>query len=329
MSDSSLSIIIVSYNVRDDLYECLKSVSEAEFRDPLQVIVVDNGSRDGTVEMVRSAFPQVEMICNDGNVGFPRANNQALVLARGTFTLYLNPDTVVMTDTLSTCVRYMREHPEVGLLGCKVVFPDGKIQYECARNFPTLEASVWEAFYLHMLFPKHRRFGKTLMGYWDHNDSREVPCLVGAFMLSRLTILKALGGMDESVFMFLEDVDLCYRVLQSGWTVYYLADVTIVHKSGRSREKYSGSLAPTNAEALYAFFKIHSGVGAARVCRLIFLVQGVFRLILSVLLLPISHVLPQIRRPLRRACVPNALSTLALTGKITRGESSNSATPHA
>jgi GT2 family glycosyltransferase len=303
--DTSLSVIIVSYNVRDDLRECLTSVYAIDSADTLQVIVVDNGSKDGTVEMVQRQFPQVDLICNRDNIGFPRANNQALDHARGTFTLYLNPDTVVMRETLSTCVRYIREHPDVGLLGCKVTYPDGSIQYECARNFPTLEARIWEAFYLHMLFPRHRRFGKTLIGYWDHEDSREVPCLVGAFMLSRLTILKALGGMDESVFMFMEDLDLCYRVRTAGWKVFYLSDVAIVHKTGRSQKRYSGSLASTNAEAIYGFFKKHSTPTSARTCRFILLVQGLFRFTVSLVLFPVSYAFPRTRRRLRGACVPS------------------------
>ena len=205
-SGEMLSVIIVSYNVREDLRECLKSVYASEKSEGLQVIVVDNVSKDDTVQMVQQEFPQVELICNHENLGFPKANNQALAAARGTFTLFLNPDTVVMPDTLSTCVRYLREHADIGLLGCKVLYPDGSIQYECARNFPSLEAMVWEAFYLHMLFPKNKHFGKTLMSYWDHQDSREVPCLIGAFMLGRSLMLQEIGGMDESIFMFLEDM---------------------------------------------------------------------------------------------------------------------------
>ena len=305
MADASLTIIIVSYNVCTDLGECLESIYASAVAEPLQVIVVDNASSDDTVEMVRREYPQVELIVNDHNVGFPKANNQALPHARGTFTLYLNPDTAVARDTLSACVRYLRDHPRVGLLGCKVLLPDGRIQYECARNFPALEARLWEAFYLHMLFPRHRRFGYTLMGYWDHEGSREVPCLVGAFMMSRTAILKDLGGMDESVFMFMEDLDLCYRVHEAGWTVFYLSDVSVLHKTGRSQKKYSGSLAATDAEAIYAFFRKHSGVGRARLCRGIFLIQGVFRLMASFVLLPVGYAFPRTRRWLRGAWVPS------------------------
>ena len=304
MADASLTIIIVSYNVRADLQECLRSIFASVFDSPLQVIVVDNVSRDGTEAMVRRDFPQVEWIGNDRNVGFPKANNQALPQARGEFTLYLNPDTVVAPDTLHRCVSYLRDHADVGLLGCKVLLPSGQIQHECARNFPTLEARLWEAVYLHMLFPRHRRFGYTLMGYWDHEGSREVPCLLGAFMLGRTAMLRELNGMDESVFMFMEDLDLCYRVHQAGLKVYYLADVSILHKVGQSQKRYSGSLAATNAEAIYAFFRKHDGMGHARAVRGIFLIQGVFRLGVSLVLLPVGYAIPRVRSWLRGAWVP-------------------------
>ena len=298
-STPTLTIIIVSFNVCRDLRECLESVYASDCDEAVQVIVVDNASGDDTAGMVREEFPAVELICNSANVGFPRANNQGLAIAQGTFTLFLNPDTVVRPDTFAACVRYMDEHTDVGLLGCKVRYPDGSIQYECARNYPSLDAMVWEALYLHMLFPRNRHFGKTLMSYWDHEDSREVPCILGAFMLTRRSILTAIGGMDDSVFMFMEDLDLCYRIRQAGWKVFYFADTSIIHKAGRSQQAFAGSLKPTNAEAKYAFFRKHSGLAAATVCRLIFLLQGVFRLTVSLVLIPVISTFPGTRPKLR------------------------------
>jgi GT2 family glycosyltransferase len=301
VSSPALALIIVSYNVCRDLRECLTSVYASDFDEGVQVIVVDNASSDGTVDMIRNEFPAVDLIQNSGNVGFPKANNQGLSTARGDFTLFLNPDTVVMPDTLRACVRFMREHADVGLVGCKVRYPNGAIQYECARNFPALSTMVWEALYLHMLFPRNRRFGWTLMGDWDHEDSREVPCVLGAFMLARRSILDALGGMDESVFMFMEDLDLCYRVREAGWKIFYLADATIIHKGGRSQETYSGSLRATYAEARYAFFRKHFGPSAALACRAIFLMQSVFRLAVSLCLMPLVAAFPRAKRALRGA----------------------------
>jgi GT2 family glycosyltransferase len=304
-ADPVLTVIIVSYNVARDLRECLASVYASRFSGGLQVIVVDNASDDDTVSSVRREFPEVELVCNPSNVGFPKANNQALALARGTFILFLNPDTEVMADTMAACVAYLREHPDVGLLGCQVRYPDGTIQYECARNYPSLDAMLWEALYLHMLFPRNRMFGKTRMSYWDHQGSREIPCLLGAFMLTRHSILADIGGMDESVFMFMEDIDLCYRIHHAGWKVFYLADYSIIHKVGRSQKSYQGSLRSTNAEAKYAFFRKHSGPVAASACRLIFLMESIFRLTVSVLLFPIVTAFPGAKEPLRRSWAIN------------------------
>jgi GT2 family glycosyltransferase len=301
MSSPALALIIVSYNVCRDLHECLASVYASDFDERLQVIVVDNASRDETVDMVRSEYPAVELIVNSANVGFPRANNQGLAVARAPFTLFLNPDTLLMRDTLSVCVRFMRDHADVGLVGCKVRYPDGAIQYECARNFPSLTAMVWEALYLNVLFPTNKHFGKSLMGDWDHEDSRDVPCVLGAFMLTRMSILGAIGGMDESVFMFMEDLDLCYRVRQAGWRISYVADATIVHKGGRSQESYMGSLKLTGAQARYAFFRKHSGRFAATMCRAILVMQGLFRLTVSLCLMPLVAAFPRAKRALRGA----------------------------
>ena len=297
------TVIIVSYNVCGDLRDCLRSIEGSDNDDRLQVIVVDNASADDTVAMVRREFPRVQVLANTANVGFPKANNQALALARAPFVLFLNPDTLVMPATVSTCVRYLSDHAEVGVVGCKVQLTDGAIQLECARNYPSLDAMVWEAFYLHMLFPRSRLFGKTLMSYWDHQDSREVPCLVGAFMLTRRSILESLGGMDETVFLFMDDVDLCYRIRDAGWKVFYLADISIVHKSERSRRTFAGSLMAFNAEAKYAFFRKHVGLPAALACRFIYLVQGIFRLAASLVLYPVAAAFPRAKRRLRSSWI--------------------------
>ncbi len=302
---SPLSIMIVSWNVREDLCKCLGSIYASDFSDSLDVIVVDNASQDGTVEMIHQVFPNVNLITNSRNVGFPKANNQALAVAQGEFVLYLNPDTVVSPSTLSTCVQFLRENKDIGLLGCKVLYPDGSVQYECARNFPSLTTMIGEAFYLHMLFPKNPYLGRTLMGYWDHQDSRDVPCLIGAFMLGRRSVVQSLGGMDESVFMFFEDTDLCYRVKQQGWRVFYLANASVIHVSGQSQKRYSGQLEYSKAKARYAFFKKHVGTGRAISCWFILVIQGIFRLTMSLILFPIIRLFPWTKSWLRTAGTPS------------------------
>lgn len=295
----TLSIIIVNWNVWEDLQECLQSIYASNFLEEMEVILVDNASSDRSVENTQDAFPEVKIISNSINLGFSKANNQALAIAKGEFVLFLNPDTVLMQDTLFGCVSNIRSQKNIGLLGCKILYPDGSIQYECARNFPSLLSTLWSAFYLHMIFPKSEIFGEELMGYWDHMTSRDVPCLVGAFMLIRRSIALKLEGMDENVFMFLDDVDLCFRVKKEGWRIYYLADFELVHKSMKSQNILRLPMTSENATAKYEFFKKHYGLTAARICRLILLVQGVFRLMVSFVFLPIAFISPRLRKKLR------------------------------
>jgi GT2 family glycosyltransferase len=296
-----LSIIIVSWNVCRDLLECLRSIFCSNLSEPFEVIVVDNASQDETVECLSVQFPKVKLIQNTDNVGFPKANNQGLKFASGEYVLFLNPDTVIEKDTLSICLSFIDQHPFIGMLGCKVLYPDKSVQYECARNFPSLDAMLWESMYLHMVFPTHPRFGKTLIGNWNHLSSRPIPCLIGAFMLCSSKVLHQIGGMDVSIFMYFEDVDLCYRVKQAGWKVYYLADTAITHKSGQSQKKSARRMIFENADAKLAFFYKHHSILHAFICWWILLYAGFFRLTASIILYPIAALFPKLRVKLRNS----------------------------
>jgi O-antigen biosynthesis protein len=287
---TDLTIIVVSWNVAADLRECLESICLAA-QPPLkmEIIVVDNASSDGTVDMLRTQFPTVRVIANGENVGFSAANNQGMALAQGRYILCLNPDTLVRKDTVRTCLEYMESHPDVGLLGCKIVYPDGTIQYESARNFPTLMDTFVDSLYLHMLFPRNRVFGHHLMTYWDHLDSRDVPCIAGAFMLFRRQVLDQVGPFDAAIPMYLDDIDLCYRVTLAKWRTYYLASTEIVHKGGRSEASTGRDRGPVNAAARYVFFLKHRGRRAARAFRLVILCGALFRLSVAFVTLPIRQ----------------------------------------
>jgi GT2 family glycosyltransferase len=283
MTDSpDLSIVIVSWNVSADLEECLASIEAASPpANGVEVIVVDNASSDDSVDMLRS-FPTVRVLVNSENLGFSAANNQGIGQAQGRYVLVLNPDTVIEAETLVLCLSHMDANPDVGLLGCKVIRPDGTIQPECARNFPTLRDSLLDSFYLHMIFPKSRMFGTSLMTYWDHADSRDVPCIVGAFMLLRREVLREVGLFDTSVPMYLDDIDLCYRISRSRWRTYYLSTARIVHKGGRSEAKAGRVLDGLGAQARYAFFLKHFGWPTALAYRMIIFVRGLFRCVAAV-----------------------------------------------
>jgi GT2 family glycosyltransferase len=280
-----LSIIIVNWNVCALLRQCLRSIYVTRGRLALEVIVVDNASCDDSVRMVRSEFPEVQLIASDTNLGFPKAVNQAIPLCKGDFVLFLNPDTVVQPGTLEKSVNFLQKHAEFGVLGCKLLYEDGRVQYEGARNFPALWAIFLERMYLHMLFPRSRFFALSDMGHWDHDDDREVPAISGAFMLLRRAALQEVAPLDE--LMFFEDIDLCYRLRAAGWRIYYLASAVTTHFSGKSCEQSEADLWLLSGEVRYRFFRKHKGVLQAETCRLIFLFGSMFRLILGLVLYPV------------------------------------------
>jgi len=193
--------VIVSWNNEREIADCLQSIRDHTDGIPCEVWVVDNASRDGTCGLIREQFPEVCLIANRENRGFPIANNQAFERLTGRYTLILNPDTILCPGTLRACVEYLEAHPETGAVGCRLVYANGETQYDCARRFPDLLTLFVETFYLHMLFPRLPLLGGTHMRHWNHLDSRDVDCLSGAFMLVRSEIVRELGGMNTDVFM--------------------------------------------------------------------------------------------------------------------------------
>lgn len=293
---ADLSIVIVTWNNEREIADCLRSIRADAAGLRCEVFVVDNASRDATCRVVRDQFPEVHLIANPDNRGFPIANNQAFERAAGRHTLILNPDTILRPGTLAQCVEYLETHPDTGAVGCRLIYPDGEIQYDCARRFPDLLTLFLESFYVHMLFPRLPLFGGMAMRHWDHRDSREVPCLMGAFILVRTPIVRELGGMNTDVFMFYEDMDFCYRIRRAGWKIYYLASAVTVHLHGASKHGTVSSLAgPT----LWTFFRQHRGRAAAAACRGILLLRAVTRLALgAVVLAPLRVLQPQRRTSL-------------------------------
>jgi GT2 family glycosyltransferase len=234
-----LSVVIVNYNVRHFLEQCLKSVERAMAGIEGEVFVVDNDSTDGSVEMVRSKFPWVILIENRENVGFSKANNQAISISKGEYVLLLNPDTVVEEDTFSKCVSFMDAHPDAGGLGVKMIDGKGKFLPESKRGMPSPAVAFWKISGLSSIFPKSRTFGRYHLGFLDENKTHEVEILAGAFMWMRKSVLDKVGLLDETFFMYGEDIDLSYRILQGGYKNYYLPDTRIIHYKGESTKKSS------------------------------------------------------------------------------------------
>jgi hypothetical protein len=229
-----ISIIIVNYKTHDLLEQCLKSVVKHLGTIKAEIFVVDNNSGDGSSEMVRDHFRQVHLIANKVNVGYARANNQALRLVQGDYVLLLNSDTIIYSDTLPMTLAYMHEHRDVGALTCKIEKLDGTLDLACRRSFPTPMVAFWRLLGLSYVFPKSRYFAKYNLTYLDENKIYEVDAVVGAFMLINRQALLQVGLLDESFFMYGEDLDWCYRFRQEGYKVVYYPEVKILHHKGAS-----------------------------------------------------------------------------------------------
>jgi len=237
MDTPLLSIIIVNYNVKDFLHQSLRSIQQATAGIPAEIIVVDNGSRDGSVEMVAQQFPEVHLIRNRENAGFARANNQALREAHGRFVVLINPDTVVQEDTFQVLLRFFEAHPEAGMVGCRILNPDGSLQLACRRSIPTPWVAFTKLVGLSRLFPRSRLFGRYNLTYLDPGEITEVEAISGSFMMVRREVVEQVGMLDERFFMYGEDLDWCYRIRQAGWKIYYVPDTQIVHYKGASSQK--------------------------------------------------------------------------------------------
>lgn len=253
-----LTTIIVNYNVRHFLEQCLLSVRKANPNGEIgDVWVVDNNSSDDSVEMVRTHFPEVKLIANQQNTGFSTANNQAIHASEGKYVLLLNPDTVVQEDTLTKCVAFMEAHPDAGGLGVKMIDGSGTFLPESKRGFPSPWVAFCKTFGLSAFFPKSKVFGRYHLGFLDKNETHEVDVLAGAFMLLRRSVLDKIGLLDEAFFMYGEDIDLSYRIVQAGYKNYYLADTTIIHYKGESTKKGSLNYVRTFYQAMIIFARKH------------------------------------------------------------------------
>lgn len=236
-----LAIVIVNWNTARLLERCLASLSSATEGLSVRTVVIDNASADGSADLVENEFPRVDLIRNAENVGYARANNQALrrCVSYAKYSLLLNPDTEVPPGTLQAMVDFMDNHPEAGIAGCKVVKPDGTLDWACRRGRLTPAMLFYRALRLDQLFPNSRRFGRHNLTYLDENETHEVGAVVGAFMMIRRECLNDIGLLDESYFMYGEDVDLCYRAAEHGWKIFYAPVGTILHHKGKSSGKRS------------------------------------------------------------------------------------------
>lgn len=260
----TLSVIIVNYNVPYFLEQAILSVKKAIHNIEAEIIVIDNASKDKSVEMMQQKFPDVTLIANKENVGFSKANNQGIKIATGDYVLLLNPDTVVQEDTFEKCIAFMEKHLEAGALGVKMIDGKGNFLPESKRALPTPKIAFFKAFGLSALFPKSPLFGRYHLGHLSENENHEVEVLAGAFMFMRKEVLNKTGGLDETFFMYGEDIDLSYRITLEGYKNYYLADTSIIHYKGESTKKGSLNYVKIFYEAMLIFAKKHFSSGQAK-----------------------------------------------------------------
>ncbi len=278
-----LSVVIVNYNVKYFLEQCLSSVFRSGQGLEMEVFVVDNQSVDGSAQMVRERFPGVRLIENKKNLGFSKANNQAIRLAKGRYILLLNPDTVVEDDTLPRVVEFMESHPDAGALGVKMVDGQGRFLPESKRGLPTPGVAFCKIFGLSALFPRSRFFGKYHLGYLDKNKTHKVDVLSGAFMLLRSEAIEKTGHLDEEFFMYGEDIDLSHRIMKAGYNNYYFPETRIIHYKGESTKKSSVNYVLVFYNAMIIFARKHFSKKNARIFSMLINLAVYFRAFIALL----------------------------------------------
>ncbi|MBK6363632.1 MAG: glycosyltransferase [Saprospiraceae bacterium] len=253
-----IGIVIVNYNVRHFLVQCLQSVRKSALNGlSIKTWVVDNASVDGAVTLLKREFPEVELIENHNNVGFSKANNQAIPLIDARYVLLLNPDTILEEDTLYKCFQYMEKHQEAGALGVRMIDGNGQFLPESKRKIPDLWNSFCKLTYLSKLFPSSPVFSGYNLGYLDENQIAEIEVLCGAFMFLRKKTLDKTGLLDERFFMYGEDIDLSFRIGQAGYKVIYFPETSIIHFKGESTKKASLQYVKTFYGAMSLYVNKH------------------------------------------------------------------------
>lgn len=268
-----LSIVIVNWNTRQLLRDCLEALQADPASSQWEVLVVDNASADGSAAMVRSVFPQVQLLASPENLGFSRANNLALEKARGEYLLLLNSDTRVEKGALEALVGFMEGQPRIGAAGPMLLNADGSLQLSCGIA-PSLRTEIVHKLLLHRLFPFFKLAG------WDHRSARAVGWVSGACLLIRRQALEEAGALDPAIYMCCEDLEWCMRLRKRGWQIFYYPFSRVVHLEGQSIRKNLGEMLVVSQQSLYYLFQKHFGPGQLRILRLLTLIEMGLRSVL-------------------------------------------------
>jgi len=279
MKSPDLSVIIVSWNVRELLESCLASIRKGQGELLLEVIVVDAGSSDNSAEMVRQKYPETSLIERADNVGFPKGNNIGMRVAKGRYILLLNPDTEVIDNALLTMVAYMENHRDVGVVGGKLIYPDGSIQ-SSRRRFPNLITGLFESTWLEPFAPN-----RVLEQYYAQDLAKDKPVdvdwLMGACLMVRSEVVGQIGLMDEAYFMYSEELDWCRRIKEANWRVIYLPSAVIMHHEGKSSEQAVVSRHINYQRAKLRYFRKYHGQYPAALIRIVLLFNYFWQMVLE------------------------------------------------
>lgn len=275
-----LSIVIVSWNTKQILAECLNSIAPVFERmnsldNPIEVIVVDNASSDGTISLLKESYEWVTLIDTGENLGFPGGNNRGFDVSQGEYILLLNPDTVVHGSAIEELVQFLDSNPDVGAVGSRLLNTDGSLQESCYPR-PTIGRELWRLFHLDRI----KAIGIYDMDRWSLTDPRKVDVLMGACILVRRPIIQKIGGMDEEYFMYSEEVDLCRRIQKDGWPIYWFPQAQITHYGGQSTNLVKTEMFLRLYESKLLYFSKNHGRTVALIYKIILYLASIPRLFL-------------------------------------------------
>ena len=278
-SKLNLSVVILTYNIREMALECLESVRKASEGLQVEIIVSDNGSSDGTQEAIRQRFPEVILVENQENLGYATGNNRGITASSGRYVLILNPDTVVQKGALRLILQYMENHPECGMVGCRVLNQDGTVQQSCFPEW-SLGYAAWIAFGLQILFPMNRINGKLTWSRKPPEQPVVVDRLLGCFLWIRREVVEQVGRFDEDFFLYGEEEDLCRRVRDKDWEVHYYPEPQIIHYGGQSTQLVAERARIESNVSKVRWMKKHRSPEAVFVFRLIWSMALLIRILL-------------------------------------------------
>jgi len=285
-----LSVIVVNWNAKTFLLKCVASALRQSLQNPdlLEIIVVDNASSDGSQRAVRDSFPEVTLIINDENYGFAKGNNIGIRASTGHYLFLINSDVVVAEGCFAKLIDYMDEHPEIGMLGPRIVGSDGKVQRSC-MGYPSLWNTLCRAFALDSLFPASRLFGSHLLTFWNHDDTRPVEVINGCFWVLRRSAMEEVGLLDERFFIYGEDMDWCKRFNDSGWKVVFYSEAEVLHYGGASSANAPIRFHVEMQRANYQYWMKHHSRLAATSFLLISFLHHSLRIVAEVAAYSLGH----------------------------------------